>query len=652
MEQRRLRGRDAELSRLTGVLDAVARRGAGRLVLVRGEAGIGKSALIETIARRAGDRGFAVASGKAEESDQLAPLSSLLAAVRRLLSGDDFAALAALREQRYWLVEQIAALIETRTRRGPVLVAVDDVQWADPLSRFALRVLPGRLTASPVLWLLAGREVMEPPPGPPCDMVALGPLSAQAVQEVAADILGAAADAGVRRLLEGAGGNPFLAVELLAGLTRDGAGPSSMVIPGVRARINALPPSMQRFLRIGAVLGRRFRLADAAALLGVPETALLTDLETGVRAALLDDDGDSIAFRHDLVRQAVYADFTPSARRAVHRAAAEHLRSSGRRAIEAARHLLIGAVPGDHDAVRQLRSAAGDVSTALPGLAADLSLRAVELCDESDPARWDIGEQAVGLLTRAHRNREAVGAADRLLAGQPPDEAVGRIEIRAGQALLALSLAAELHARVGATVSRAGVSDAERARLESLRALALARGTDPGTARTAGLSALAAGERLNDIQTIALALQAVGESDFSAGHCERALGYFVRLRRLDPAAITWQALAHQHLDEFDVSQKLLTEARLDCEQPGSRLPLAAVLWAQASHDYLLGRLDDLYAGLRTLADLDAGAPPEHGFATISRVSLTRVALLKGDLDGARAFLADARRHLGDPADPG
>ncbi|MFD3652836.1 AAA family ATPase [Streptomyces sp. NPDC058620] len=226
-----LRGRESEIQELHTLIASVARTGSGGLALIQGVPGIGKTTLLAEAVTGAREAGFSVGLGKADELHHIVPLSSLAACVlhgdRPLLSGDAFADLARHHDQRIWLVERLAEAMEARAGSVPVLIALDDVQWADPLSRFALTQLPTRLRTSPVLWMLAGRPE---PAGPAEEIVAaatdalptvtvpVGPLSGAAIGQVAGDTLGTAVDERVRDLLDGAGGNPFLAVEMLAGL--------------------------------------------------------------------------------------------------------------------------------------------------------------------------------------------------------------------------------------------------------------------------------------------------------------------------------------------------------------------------------------------------------------------------------------------------
>src|SRR6185436_16430114 len=168
-----LRGRSDEMSRALSGLDRAARTGQGALVVMSGEPGIGKSAVLREVVEQASRSGFVVGSGKAEQGDQIAPGAPLLVALRSgrqpLLPGEAFASLAPLYDKPLWLVDRISSLLEEMALSTPVLIAVDDVQWSDRLTRFALRVLPSRLAGSPVVWVLTSRWA---PTGPVQEVIA------------------------------------------------------------------------------------------------------------------------------------------------------------------------------------------------------------------------------------------------------------------------------------------------------------------------------------------------------------------------------------------------------------------------------------------------------------------------------------------------
>ena len=156
MSQVVLRGRASELGTVLGAMRRVERVGAGSMIVLTGEPGIGKSALLRAVVEQVARSGAVVGMGRAEEIDQIALGAPLLLALRSgprpLVGGSEFAQLASLYDQQLWLVERISGILEDAAAQAPVVIAVDDVHWADRLTRFALRILPGRLAASPVTW--------------------------------------------------------------------------------------------------------------------------------------------------------------------------------------------------------------------------------------------------------------------------------------------------------------------------------------------------------------------------------------------------------------------------------------------------------------------------------------------------------------------
>ncbi len=658
-----LRGREAELAEVQSLIASVARTGSGALALIRGEPGIGKTTLLAEAVARAGAAGFSVGLGKADELHHIVPLSSLAACVldgdKPLLSADAFADVARHHDQRIWLVERLAEAIEARAGSVPVLIALDDVQWADSLSLFALKQLPTRLRTSPVLWMLTGRQG---PPGPAEEIVAavqgelptvsvpLGPLSGTAIGQVVGDTLGTAVDERVRELLDGAGGNPFLAVEMLAGLrTADASGesvPPGLVV-GVRGRLASLRPGTLRFLQMGAVLGRRFGFHDAAALCGQPLAMLVDALEEVVRAGLLDDDGDHLVFRHDLLRQAVYVDIPPSARKALHREAAGHLVAAGHQPIDAVSHILRGALPGDEEAVSVLRRAADDVLPVTPGLAADLMTRALELVPATRPSRFDVGEQAILCLTRAGRDRDALSTGNRLLAGRPRRAAGGRGQGARGGAVWNLDLADELRRRAETALAVGGAAPQVEARLAALRALAMSRSHDLVAARAAGETALRAAIAVGDREAHVLSLFGLGEIALNAGENATSLERFTALSAVDSAFLPEEIVAHQHVDDFDSGERLLLGTADHAGSPRQ----AMLLWAQGQQNLGLGRLDDAEADFVTMERLEdeIQVPVQQVNARVIR---SRIALLRGDGEAARQHLAAARERWAVKPNPG
>ncbi|QYN25551.1 helix-turn-helix transcriptional regulator [Amycolatopsis sp. DSM 110486] len=506
-----LRGRSAELGLVLEALRTV-QRGRPAVIVLSGEPGIGKTALLRTVVEQAGRLGFRTAHSAAHEDDRVTPLASLGPALRfgvaPLIGSADFMDLAGLHEQPLWLVERLATLVEQQD--GPVLLAIDDAQWCDPLTGFALRVLPKRLLVTPIAWVLASRPV---PGGGPAEKVAeaaapdlpvttveLTPLSRDAVLAVAADRLGAAPDADVLRRLTGARGNPFLTVQLLEGLFEPGAASGggsrvpSGLLEGVRRRLAATSAPCRELMRIAAVVGPSFLLSDAAALLGSASLSVLTEpLIEAIDAGLLADDGTTVHFRHELLRDAVYEDLPPSSRHAMHRAFADRLLAGGRGYAAAAPHVLATATRGDAAAADVLRRAAYEVLAKMAVTSVTFIREAFALTNGDDPAWGEIGAETVAILGSAHQYAEATRFADLLLAAPLPADLHARVRLLLLPRLWATGQVDELADR---SREPSGVPELD-ARLAGYRALAAGlssapdgasnthRGSDPAASGTA-----------------------------------------------------------------------------------------------------------------------------------------------------------------------
>ena len=157
-----LRGRADELSRLE-VLVTSTRQGAGGGVVVEGAAGIGKSRLLAEASSEAAAAGLMVAAGGADELDQASVWRVLLQALGSstppVLSSSELGSLGGLSDQRFAIVERLQAVLERASTSRPVLVVLDDLQWADPASLLAIGWLARSLFSYPVGWVLALRPV-------------------------------------------------------------------------------------------------------------------------------------------------------------------------------------------------------------------------------------------------------------------------------------------------------------------------------------------------------------------------------------------------------------------------------------------------------------------------------------------------------------
>jgi DNA-binding CsgD family transcriptional regulator len=644
-----------------------ARDGHPSVVLVRGEPGIGKTAFARTVVDRAGRLGLVTAYAAATAEDRVAPLASLGPALRfgaaPLIDSADFMDLASLHEQPLWLAERLATLLERRAQDGPLLLAVDDAQWCDPLTGFVLRVLPKRLAGTAIAWLLATRPV---PGGGPAEQVAeaarpdlpvlpveLSPLTEDAVFAVAVDRLGARPSAPVLRRLSDARGNPFFAVQLLEGLFEpDGAERAangghprvpSGLLEGVRRRVAATSERSRELVRTAAVLGAVFDLSDVAGLLAVPAGQLTEPLIEAIEAGLLTDEGSVVRFKHELLREAVYEDLPPSGRRALHRGIADRLLAGGRGYAAAAPHVLATADPGDAAAADVLRRAAHEVLDKMATTSVTFIRQAFELTDPADQARGEIGAEAVEILLRARQFGPAREFADLLLTDPGLRAELGaRVRLLLLPRLWATGRPAELGELAGPGLPP-GEAPELGARLAGYRALAA------GTPSAAAADVTAADPVAAILATVAAAERAEHEADYVRAHelfasarsrAQQAHGY--GLPGVGQLAAR-ELLALARRDDIDGALAGLEDTT---RFPDSwQAPQLALLRAQLTLGS--GRLDAAARAADTAAALMAELH-DPAFEPELRQLGALIALLRGEAAAAREALATGGRPGDEP----
>ncbi|MFC7642495.1 AAA family ATPase [Streptosporangium lutulentum] len=338
-----MRGRRSEWAAVLKLLRTVSSAHQS-VTLVEGEPGIGKSLLLLEAASVASARGIAVAAGRADQLGRLMPLGPLLSALEEspapIITARHTFPFPEGSGLLLWLAEQVQTSLKERTDSGPLLVTLDDLQWADPATLMALRTLPARLASRPVSWLLARRTA----PGHDdadrlfdlleeegATRILLHPLDDGAVAELSADVLGAPAGEELAVLAAQAGGNPLLLSELLTGLREEncvrveggvarltGSALPRRVHTAVRRRLDELGTKTRHLLEATAVLGRSFSPTYAAELLGETPTALLPALREALAAGVLVATADELVFRHELLWRSVVERVPPPVRQALH----------------------------------------------------------------------------------------------------------------------------------------------------------------------------------------------------------------------------------------------------------------------------------------------------------------------------------------------
>jgi DNA-binding CsgD family transcriptional regulator len=451
-----LRGRDGELAALMAHLDRL-RAGEGTVALIEGGAGMGKSRLLSEVATIARGLSIRVGCGVADAGESIVQLSALMEALfggpAPLLDRADLRDDHTSPEQRYWLLQDLETLMERAALKTPVLVCLDDMQWADSGTAAALRTLPGTLGSMPVGWLIASRPAqgsrhlrgaIDWLERKGADRLILGPIDQAGVKEIARDVLQAQPGPAVLKMAERAGGSPFLLVEIFSGLREENlvqieSGCAELteerlphrVSESMRRRLGRLSDRARRAATVASALGRRFSLDDLGAMLDQSPSALLAPVEELIQADLLMERDDKLAFGHDLIREAVRASVPLPARRALDRQAAAVLLARGALPVEVATQLSASAEPGDEIAIGTLFKAAEAIGTTDPGAAADLSQRALELAPRQHPLRGPLVAQTAIWLHAAARSDEAKAFADTALREvlPPQQEAEVRLSI-------------------------------------------------------------------------------------------------------------------------------------------------------------------------------------------------------------------------------
>ena len=376
-------GRDLELDRLRRALDAVA-RGVGGLVVVLGEAGIGKSSLLEALETEAHRRGVRCHLGRSYPSEQGLAFAPWIDALRAD-AADDPALLARL--GRGWveelarlfpdlesgasartrdaaepqrLFEAMARLVSCLAADQPRLVMLEDVHWADEMSVRLLAYVARRIGGARALIVATAREeelatapmlsgiLAELSADPRVDRMPLAALS----HEQTATLVHALARAGTdavaaarlaEKVFEASRGNPFIVVETMRALgdgtvTEDSVG---AVLPDrvrhvIAGRLDRLGERSRSLVAAAAVIGREFDFALLRETAGLGAEAAAEEIETLVRRRVLRVVGERFDFVHDQVREVAYGQLLPSRQVLLHAAVV--------RAIEQ----LHGARLGDH----------------------------------------------------------------------------------------------------------------------------------------------------------------------------------------------------------------------------------------------------------------------------------------------------------------
>jgi tetratricopeptide (TPR) repeat protein len=566
------------------------------------------------------------------------------------------------------LAEQLMALVAELCAIQPVILVMDDLQWADPASTALWARLARSSRQLPLL--LVG--LMRPAPRreelqalrrtvDSRTQVQLGELAGAAVADLVAALTGGRPDERLLRLASGAAGNPLYVTELVAALTRSsmvavtGAGAATLTagpVPGslsaaIADRLGFVAGPVREVLRAAALFGTDFTITDLAVVLHREPADLVPLLDQACAVGVLAESGRGFGFRHPLIRTALYEEMPAAVRAAWHRDAGGALAEAGAPADQVARQLLramdgpdgrptsAGAVLVDEWMLGWLDRTARPLVGQAPGVAAELLTRAVA----GSPAGSRRDRLAAQLADALYRIGDRPGAEQvaswALTQTTDPDAVVDLHWTLAQCRMLAGSWARSL-ATLDQALAAPGISARHRARLMVLAARTYC---DFGEATRAGqvaASALEAATEAGDSWAMAWALHVLTLVTAMQGRQFSALPLFERaltVTESDPALTDLRLL-------LQINQALSRRARHGASQVGTTIRLTQARSAVGQLLFETGRWDDALAEGMTL-DEDLREP---GAACCDLGIAAVICFHRGKTGEARRYLAAAVPH--------
>jgi DNA-binding CsgD family transcriptional regulator/tetratricopeptide (TPR) repeat protein len=681
-------GRDAELAQLVErVEDLVS--GAGATVLIEGEPGIGKSSLVKAVVKIAEQRGCQIYWAAADELGQKLPLQPLLDALRARESADEPRLATVLRllhgeitnsvaDPTAAASEQILTLMAELCSSIPTILVVDDLQWADLATISVWGWLARSAGRLPLLLIGTTRPV------PQRDellavqrtvgkgaTIRLGSLPDAAIVDLITTIADGRPGKDLLELADGAAGNPLYLTVLMEGLASSarmtvtdagvvevtgGPVPDSL-IAAITQQLDFLPRKVRGVLQAAALLGVEFLVSDLAIVMDRRIVELVPAIDEACAAGVLEEASEKLAFRHALIRDALYDDITASVRAAWHRDAAKSLAEAGVPVSRVARQLLRavsspGAGPMDEPLLIWLVDAAPTLVAQAPRAAIDL-LRQASRRSPVTTTRGAI--LACRLADALYRTGDSVGAervaARAMAAITDPDLLVDlhstltqcrAMDGRSRESLIALAQA----------LTMPTISARQRARLLVMTARAHRDLGEVSVAWRVAVEALSAAEQADDPWAIGWSLHVQIIVSMMRGDVASALPKFSRALEVvgDNPGLTDlglllqinQAVALGGVDRYAEAIATAERACQLADHAGSLVRLAQAQTALGELLYEVGRWDDAQAELEVLPDefKDPGATCcDRGIAAV-------IAFHRGDPATARQHLSLAEPSAG------
>jgi DNA-binding CsgD family transcriptional regulator len=677
-------GRDAELATLVGLVTEVA-AGRGGTVLIEGEPGIGKSALVRAALTVAGAE-CQVFWGAGDELGQPSPLLPLLDGLRvrepspnprrdtiaRLLRGEDGADRGT--DVTAALTEQLLALVAEQCAIQPAVLVVDDLQWADQAS-VSLWGRLARLARQAPLLLIG---MMRPVPRRE-DLAALRRAAGDAVRlrltglgeaavaELVASVAGGRPDDKLLGLARGAAGNPRYASELVAALARsssvtvtsagaavlvNGAAPGSLA--AIADQLGFVSGPVREVLRAAALLGVDFAVPDLAVVLGRGVAELVPAIDEARAAGVLAESGAGLGFRHPLIRTALYEEMPAAVRAAWHRDTGRALIEAGAPADRVARQLL-GALGGpggpagamDEWMLNWLADTADLLVGQAPGVAAELLRHAVASSPAGSAQHVLLVGRLADALYRVGAAAEAELVANRALVNASDPDLVVDLHWTLAQCRMRAGLFAESLAALDRALASPGISNRHRARLLVLAARTHSIRGDFEQAGRVATTALEVATEAGDNWAMGWALHVQTIVTGAQGRMTDTLPLFQRalvVTEADPALTDLrvllqinQAVALGNLDRYDEAFAAARQALLLADQAGTVIRRVQAHTALGELLFDTGHWDEAMAEVDALSDEvkePIAACCDLGIAAV-------ICFHRGEITDARRYLAAA-----------
>jgi len=682
-------GRDGEMALLTGLIRELV-RGRGNSVLIEGEPGIGKSALVRAAVADAPEAGCQVFWGAGDELGQALPLLPFLDGlgvrepsanprrntIVRLLRGEVGADRGT--DVLAVLAEQLLALIAEQCTVRPTILVIDDLQWADQASL----TLWGRLARSARQMPLLLTGMMRPVPQRE-DVLALRRVADDAARlqltgltrAAVADLIGALAggkpEGSLVRLADGAAGNPLYVTELIAALARSSsltvtdtgaaelAGDSAPVSlsAAITDRLGFVAGPVREMLRAAALLGMDFAVRDLAIVLGRSVTDLIPAVDEARAAGVLAESGHGLGFRHPLIRAALYDEMPAPVRAAWHREAGRALAEAGAPADRVARQVLraTGGLDGTTEPMDKwmldwLARTADSLVGQAPGVAAELLTRAVASFPADSAQRDWLASRLADALYRIGSRVEAEQVAHRTLTHAAEPDVFVDLHWTLAQCRMLAGSSTESLATLDRALASPGISTRHRARLLVLAARTRINLGEVEKAGQVATRALAAASEADDNWAMGWALHVLTLVTAVQGRMTDALPLFDRalaVTESDPALTDLrlllqinEAVTLGNLDRYEEAVAAAGQARQLADQVGTTFRLAQAHGALGQLLFETGRWDNALAEVEIVHENlkePAAACGEFGIAAL-------ISFHRGEIGAARGHLAAAVSH--------